>query len=490
MRNRCLRRAPVRVFALAAVLTILSGPGLEAQERFRRTPPLAEARQSLELGAIQSVDLPGGLKVAVIPHPRSPVVTLQLVILAGEADSPPDLPGVANITARMIGQGTRILSADQIENMIEGIGAEYSVNTYMDYTVFKLDVLGEHLDRALFIMRAMLLDAAFTERALAGVRRVAYRELFERKKDPEFMGWRHLARVLFENHPYHVGTYNEDVIKFIGARDVAAFYGRFYRPANAVFVVSGNIAAEDIVPKIGAHFRAWPRREADRPRVPGPAPNARERVCFIEDEDSQDATILIGNIVMDQGSPDLFPFLVLKQALGGTTRSRLFMNLRESKAYAYYAFSELEFLGTCSLFWARARVAPEFIFPSVSEIIREIRSFSTARAPAAEIEEAKAYLVGNIPLRFQSPEVFSEWTARIAAMGLGSDHWDRILENIIRVNVETVQAAGKRHLSNPPVIVVVGRRDWILNHLKDFRVVEVYDVNGVLKQTIIKGVER
>ncbi len=490
MRNRTSRHSPVRMLALAAMLTVLSGPGLGAQERFRRTPPLADARQNLELAAIQRVDLPGGLKVAFIPRPRSPIVTLQLVILAGEADSPPDLPGVANITARMIGQGTRVLSSDQIDNMIEGIGAEYSVTTYMDYTVFKLDVLGEHLDRALFIMRAMLLDAAFTERALAGVRRVAFRELFERKKDPEFVGWKQLARVLFENHPYHVGTYNEDVIKYIGARDIAAFYGRFYHPANAVFVVSGDVAAEDVVPKIGAHFRAWRRQEADRPRVPVPAPNARERVCFVEDEDSQDATIFVGNVVMDQESPDLFPFLVLKQALGGTTRSRLFMNLRESKAYAYYAFSEIEFLRACSLFWARARVAPEFIFPSVTEIIREIRSFSTTRAPAAEVEEAKAYLVGNIPLRFESPEGFSEWTARIAAMELGPDHWDRFLENIIRVNVETVQAAGQRHLSTPPVIVVVGRREWILNHLQDFRVVEVYDVNGVLKQTIIKGVEK
>ncbi|MCK7479973.1 MAG: insulinase family protein [Candidatus Moduliflexus flocculans] len=33
---------------------------------------------------------------------------------------------------------------------------------------------------------------------------------------------------------------------------------------------------------------------------------------------------------MDSYDPDFFPFLVLKQILGGTTRSRLFMNLREN----------------------------------------------------------------------------------------------------------------------------------------------------------------
>lgn len=483
-------RSQRRPFAAAIAAFFLLVASAEPQERFRRTPPLAETRQDLKLEPIESSELANGLKLFVARRPRSPLVTLQIVVGAGESDSPADLPGVAAVTARMIGRGTKLLSADQIEDMVESIGAEFSASVLMDYTVFRMDVLEEHLDRALLALKLMILDPVFSERALAAVKRAVYYEQLERKKDHEFLGWRHLRRLLFENHPYRSETYNEDVIRIISSKDVQAFYGRFYIPNNVVFAASGNVDAAAISWKIGEHFGAWARRNIQRPAVPPPAPNSRERVCFIESADSPDAIIFVGNVIMDSNSPDYFPFMVLNQALGGTTQSRLFMNLRESRAYAYYAFSEAEFFRSCGVFWARARVTPHFIQPAVKEIVRELKAFSSDRAPAAEIEEAKAYLIGNLPLKFASLDSVSEWTARIAALGLNSGHWNRVLENIMVVNVEKVQAAGQKYLSATPLVVIVGRREWILDHLQEFKVVEIYDNNGVLKQTLLTGVER
>ena len=70
--------------------------------------------------------LPNGLTVATAVRADAGLVTLQLVVRAGEADSPAGRPGVAAVTARMIGKGTRMLSADYLENSIESIGAELS----------------------------------------------------------------------------------------------------------------------------------------------------------------------------------------------------------------------------------------------------------------------------------------------------------------------------------------------------------------------------
>jgi predicted Zn-dependent peptidase len=475
---------------LTAVWTLGVGLSLDAQERFRRTPPLAETRQDLRLEPIESFDMANGLRVAVALRPRSPLVTVQMIIGAGEADSPASLPGVASVTARMIGRGTKVLSGDQINDLIESLGADFSATVLMDYTVFKMEVLEVFLDRALLAMRMMLLEPAFSERVLATVKRNAYYEQLDRKKDPEFLGWGHLLRLLFHGHPYQSAVYSEEVIKFIGSKDVQAFYNRFYMPGNAVVAVSGDVDPPAIARRIGEHFGAWAGRELPRAPVPPPTPNQRERICFVENSDSQEATIFAGNVIMDPTAPEYFPFLVLNQALGGTTRSRLFMNLRESKGFAYYAFSEAAFYRSCGVYWARARVTPEFIHPSVIEIMKELQAFSSERAPAAEIEEAKAYLVGNLPLKLESLEDLSEWTARLAGLGLNSGHWNRALENIMVVNAEKVQAAGQKYLSATPLVVIVGRREWILDSLRDFRVVEIYDVHGVLKQTILKGEDR
>jgi len=477
------------IVSAALLLGLAQAGPAAAQERFRRTPPLPDAQPlELRLPAVEKALLPNGMTVATAVRAEAGLVTLQLVIRAGEADSPADRPGVAAVTARMIGKGTRMLSADYIENSIESIGAELSLAVLMDYTVLTMTVLEEFLDRAIYLLRLITVEAVFTERELGAVRRAAYWELYERKQDPEILGWSQLLRLLFAGHPYGTGTYSEDVIKFITVKDVAAFYGRFYRPANAAVLVSGRIDAALVRQKIESHFGAWAGPAPERPRIPSPAVNDGGRVCFVESPDETDATIFAGNVIMDSYDPDFFPFLVLKQILGGTTRSRLFMNLRESKGIAYYAFSETEFYRACGVYWARARVRPESLAPAVLAMVREIGAMAAEPPPPAEIEEAKSFLIGSLPLRFESSVGFAEWMARYIALSLDDGQWDKGPERFKLVNAEMVRETARKHLAARPLVVIVGRPDWLGLYLDGFESIEVYDRNGTLKYTVRKGV--
>lgn len=483
------RLTPVRrglgLWAAAVLAGVLAPPAAGAQERFRRTPPLPEAQPvELRLPAVETSILPNGLQVAVASRPGSSAATLMLIIRAGEADSPPELPGLAALTARMIGKGTRQLSAGYLEDMIETMGGKYSVSVLMDYTVLSLRVLTSQLDRAIYVLRVLALEAAFSERELAALRRNAYWEIVERKKDPESLAWSHLLRVLFENHPYRTATYTEDVIKFISAKDVAAFYGRNYRPGNAAVLVFGDIDGPETAKRVASHFSGWSGAAPGRPPAVPPGPNLRERVCYIESPGLESATVFAGNVIMDASDPGFFPFLVLKQMLGGSTGSRLFMNLRESKRYAYYAFSETEFFRDCGVYWARARVRPEAIVPATREILREIAVLAAQPAPPSEIEEAKSFLIGSLPLRFASPEGFGEWLARYVALGLDESQWDKALESLTRVDAQSVREAARRNLAAKPVVVIVGRPEWIASLGAEFDVIEVYETNGKLKYTI------
>lgn len=474
---------------IAAVLAVAQGASpAGAQERFRRTPPLPEAQPvELRLPAVESSVLPNGLQVAVASRPGSSAATLMLVIRSGEADSPPELPGLAALTARMIGKGTKQLSAAYIEDMIETMGGKYSVTVLMDYTVLSLRVLTSQLDRAIYVLRLIALEAAFPERELAAIRRAAYWELVERKKNPESLAWSQLLRILFDNHPYLTATYTEDVIKFISARDVAAFYGRHYRPGNAAVLVFGDIDGPETAKRVASHFSAWAGDAPERPPALPPGPSLRERVCYVESPGLESATVFAGNVIMDASDPDFFPFLVLKQMLGGSTGSRLFMNLRESKRYAYYAFSETEFFRECGVYWARALVRPEAIVPAAREILREIAVLAAQPAPSSEIEEAKSFLIGNLPLRFVSPEGFGEWMARYVALRLDGSQWDKTLESLTRVNAESVREAARRRLTAKPVVVIVGRPEWVASLGAEFDVVEVFETSGKLKYTIRRG---
>jgi len=480
-----LRDAAVLPALVAVVLGLATSAG--AQERFRRTAPLPDAqRLELNLPPVEIRVLANGLTVATARRPESGVVTLQLIVRAGEVDSPRERPGLAAVTARMIGKGTKMLSADYLENMIESLGAGFSGDVFMDYTVLTMNVLAEDLDRAVYIFRLITLEAAFPERELASVRREAYWELFEQKRSAEVLGWRQLLSALHEGHPYGAATYNEDVIKFITTRDVTAFYSRFYRPGNAAVLVSGNIDGAAVADRIGNHFGAWagaaPRRTVPPPSVP----NDRDRVCYVEVPESAGATVFVGNSIMGSSGPDFYPFLVLKQILGGTTRSRLFMNLRESKGYANYAFSEMEVFGSSGAYWARALVRPETIVPAVREILGEIGALAAGPAIPSEVEEAKSFLVGNMPLRLESPKGFAEWMARYVALDLDRSQWDRGPEELKLIDAERVRETARKYLSAKPVVVIVGRPEWLSAYLRDIDAIEVYDTGGQLKHIMRK----
>jgi len=58
------------------------------------------------------------------------------------------------------------------------------------------------------------------------------------------------------------------------------------------------------------------------------------------------------------------------------------------------------------------------------------------------------------------------------------------------VNLERVLETARKVLEPPPVVVIAGDVRLIGDHIRDFDKVDVYDIQGNLKWTINKGVDR
>ncbi|HVP89944.1 MAG TPA: pitrilysin family protein [Terriglobales bacterium] len=487
MRNRPAAGPLVLACGLAAALALGPPARTWAQERLRRTPPLPDPFRELKLPAIESFSLPNGLTIAAARRPGYPIVTVQLVVLAGEADSPADLPFVATLTARMVGRRTREFSADEMAAMLDAVGGGFSVSVSMDYTVLTFHVPAEFMDRALEILRAMVLQPEFSDLEAATAKRILSYELRDLEKNPEFIGRRQLLRLLFRGHPYGSGAVSWDVIRRITAKDIETFYGLFFRPNNAVLVVSGDAVPFASDRRLTLPFAPWTRRDIIRaPLVPPPA-NAAEKVCLVDHPAAEDFVIFAGNLAPAPASPDYYPFLVLNQVLGGTMASRLFMNLRESKGYAYEAFSEAEFFKSCGAFWAKARVTPQTIGASVQEIEREFRNLAAERIVPDELEVAKSFLIGNLPLKYKSLEGYAERLSQAVAFGLTQTDWARASDSLMLVNADRVLEAARRCLTPVPVIVIVGDRRRALPALGAFEAVDIYDNTGAFLMTLRKG---
>src|ERR1700685_4727277 len=74
--------------------------------------PVSDEILRVKIPRPTEIKLPNGLTILVLEDHRLPLVTARLTILgAGALNDPADVPGLANITASMLTQGTRTLSS-------------------------------------------------------------------------------------------------------------------------------------------------------------------------------------------------------------------------------------------------------------------------------------------------------------------------------------------------------------------------------------------
>jgi zinc protease len=487
-RTRLLSRwRPVRAgFALLAAAAVSVSAG---QERFRKSPPLPDPLQEIQLPVLDSYPLSmNGLVVTVAPQKGSPLVLIQLVFAAGLRHSPENLPALASFAARMMGRGSGTLSAEEVEARIESLGGEFSISVLMDYTVIGLRVVREHLDPALALLSSMAIEPSFRDREIETLKRTIFYETRAELADPEVFGRWELLRLLFENHPYSRAGFNEDSVMSVSHKSIVEFARKFYQPRGAGIVISGDTDLNSAVQAASHYFNTWGPGEADVEPLPPVVPNNRERIAFVDFPEIADALVFVGNSIPDLTGPDYYPYLVLDHILGGSTRSRLFMNLRESKGYAFNAFSDFAFYRLNGMYWAQARLTPAALLPGIREVLSELASLARDRISPVELEEAKGFLIGNLPLKFESPPSFAELVSRQFALGLGDGHWGKLAENLIRVNAGKAREVAQRVFSPKPVVLVLGRKELLLEQLTgSFESVEIYDLKGVHVQTFIEG---
>jgi predicted Zn-dependent peptidase len=335
----------------------------------------------------------------------------------------------------------------------------------------------------------MVLQPDFNEREVAALKRTRFYDLKQKQRDPEFIGWRQLLRVLFKDHPYRQFFYSEDVFKILTRKDIQGFYELFYRPNNALVVLAGNIDLAVAARKVSHYFNTWPKKEIEALVFPEPQANAADRFCFVNLPRAQEATLILGNLISPLAEPDYYPLGVLNQVLGGTPFSRLFMNLREAKQYAYSAFSRMDFYRTCGVYSVAARVIPSASAPSILEIKREIERIGRERVSNFELEQAKSNLIGQFPIRIARLDELSRQASELLAFSAGESRWAHFLENITQVDADGIFEMGQKYLLPKPVVVIVGDKDVLLEELRELDRLEVYDLQGVLVYTLIKGVE-
>ncbi|MBD3414404.1 MAG: peptidase M16 [Candidatus Aminicenantes bacterium] len=451
-----------------------------AQEKFRKSPPLPFPLADFDFPKIKTSVLSSGLQISVVKRSQQSFIDMHLIVMTGESLSPDDLPGLASFTSNMLFKGGMGLSASQVEEQIDYIGGDFSVKVFPDYSLFTITYLKEYLNDAVQLLSNLLIQPDFSKNEINNVKRDMYYKIV-RNTNPELLGKKLLFQIIFENHPYKKYIFNSSVIKDLNRKDLVTFFDKFYRPNNSKLLFIGDIDLPTAVRITNQNLNQWEKRDLETYHFNPPTPKTKPKICFSDVAGAEQATIFVGNVLPRSDLHDHFSYLVFNQILGGSHVSRLFMNLRETRGYAYWAYSHLEHFQDCSVFYVKAKVKPEYLVPSVSEILREMRSLSQNQIPNHEIEQAKSYLIGHFPIQISGHNEFSLKVSEMLALDKQGIYGENYFENIMYVNSRTVFESLRKVSFLNPVVVIVGDKDLVLEHITALDEVEIFDQEGVFQ---------
>ncbi|MBC7364793.1 MAG: insulinase family protein, partial [Candidatus Aminicenantes bacterium] len=184
-----------------------------SQEKFRRNPPYPEPLRPLRFPLVETAVLENGLKLITITRLNTRLITLQIIVQAGEIDSPPGLSGLATVTAEMLLKGTQLMRSSDIEEALDTLGIEVNIEVNADYTIFTFSFLDDHLDQALNLIKSFFSEPAFRATELTYVKRDLYYRLLSRKKDLEKVGFNFFLKKLLYPEVANSGLIKGEEIK-------------------------------------------------------------------------------------------------------------------------------------------------------------------------------------------------------------------------------------------------------------------------------------
>lgn len=443
------------------------------------TPPPPSALRPLVLPQREEFTSADGLRVILVEDRRVPFVTLRLVVRAGSAHDPADLPGLAALTAHCLTQGTQKRSSFQFARAVEELGATLEAHANRDYSTVSATVLAENVDALLKLMAESVMKPAFDPKEVDLAKENTIQTLRYQRTQPAFLARERYAQVLFGNHPYSRIAPTEESVSAMTPDALRQFHASNYTPDNSLLVVVGAVNASQLRKALDKAFAEWRTRGVGHQPYEPPPSRERRTVHLVDRPGSVQVNLLIGHLAPRPNNPDFLALEVTNTALGGRAGSRLFMNVREQKGFAYDVGSHLSQHREASTFSMSAQVRPEVAGEAVEEMLKEVEVLRRNGITQSELESTKNYLNGTFSIHLSTQGGIAGEIVAIEMLELPKDSMETYRERVQSVTLEEIRDVVQRHLfPDRMAIVAVGEAEHIQPLLEPFGEVEVRPAYG------------
>jgi predicted Zn-dependent peptidase len=399
--------------------------------------------------------LPNGVRIVGEEIPTMRSVSIGVWVNTGSRYETPQNNGISHFLEHMFFKGTDRYSAKELAQVFDSIGGQVNAFTSKEYTCYYAKVLDEHFLTALDTLAEMLFHSKFAPEEIEKEKKVVIEEIRMYEDEPDELVMDILSASVYGSHPlgYTVLGPEENLRRFEQS-DILAYVEDRYRPSNIVVAIAGNVTEQVAISAVESLFGnlAQDDRAADTCLT---APTFHTVVAS-KVKDIEQVHLCLASPGLVVGDPKLYALILLNNALGNSSSSRLFQAIRDDRGLAYSVSSFHTAYRDSGMFGVYAGTSPEHA-EEVLRLIREIcQDVAENGITDDELKKGKEQVKGSMMLSLEST------SSRMSRLGknqllLGREvTMDETLSAIQSVTCDDVKEVAKQILGRPFSVAAVG----------------------------------
>ena len=449
----------------------------------RSALPQTDSFPEVAFNEFERGSLSNGLEVIVAPRSSVPVINMRMQFDAGYASDQFGEPGTSSLAMAMLDEGTKKRSALEISDELAQLSASIGAGSGLDSSFVTLNALSDTLDDALELYADIILNPAFPDNELERLRKQRFAQIQQERNQPLGMALRAFPRLLYgEGHAYSMpltGSGTEASIANITRDSLLEYHQTWFKPNNATLIVVGDTTMAELKPKLEKQFGKWKPENVPTKNIGTVALNDRERVFLIDRPNSEQSIIIAANLAPPAGELNEIAVETMNEIIGGSFTSRVNMNLREDKSWAYGAFTLMLDAEGQRPFIAYAPVQTDKTMESMGEIKRELVEYlSSNPATPEEMNKVKANNTLQLPGRWETSGAVLNDIGEIVTYGLPDDYWDTYADSVRGLTLAQINAVADDVIKPDNLIwVVVGDREKIESRIRELEIGEITEID-------------
>ena len=430
-------------------------------DRSQGLPAVGEM-PDLSFPEIQRAELDNGMQVVLAERDTIPVVQVAVQFDAGyAADAFHDL-GTASFTLEMMDEGTGSRDALEIAAETERLGAVISTGSSLDMSNASLSALKQNLRPSLELFADIVREPSFPEDEIDRLRPRWLAQIQQEKNQPVGIALRTLPPLIYgDDHAYGIpltGSGTEASISALTRDDLQNFHRTWIRPSNGTLFVVGDTTMDEILPMLNDTFGNWrdTRQALPQKNLADVALPEEGAVYIIDKPGSPQSLILAGHVAPPTGVDNNIDIQTMNDVIGGSFTSRVNMNLREDKGWAYGAGTFLPDARGQRAWLVYAPVQTDRTADSAQELVREFEAYlGTEPATTDELNKSVRNNVNSLPGQFETGGAVLGALLANNRFNRPDDYVETLKEQYEAVNLEKVQSAAEQ-------VIHPGKLTWLI----------------------------